>query len=31
MIIGVVTFTVCFSLQEKYVEEVVKVHGEGFN
>jgi hypothetical protein len=30
-IIGVVTFTICFSLQEKYKEEVVKKHGEGFN
>jgi hypothetical protein len=30
-IIGVVTFTICFSLQEKYKEEVVKQHGEGFN
>jgi hypothetical protein len=24
-------FTICFSLQEKYNEEVVKKHGEGFN
>jgi hypothetical protein len=24
-------FTVCFSLQEKYVEQVVKVHSEGFD
>jgi hypothetical protein len=30
-IIGVLTFTNCFSLQEKYKEEVVKKHGEGFN
>jgi hypothetical protein len=30
-IIGVVTFTTFFSLQEKYKEEVVKKHGEGFN
>jgi hypothetical protein len=30
-IIGVVTFRICFSLQEKYKEEVVKKHGEGFN
>jgi hypothetical protein len=30
-IIGVVTFTICFALQEKYNEEVVKKHGEGFN
>jgi hypothetical protein len=30
-IIGVVTFTICFSLQEKYKEEVEKKHGEGFN
>jgi hypothetical protein len=30
-IIGVVTFTVSFSLQEKYKEEVVKKHDEGFN
>jgi hypothetical protein len=22
---------ICFSLQEKYKEEVVKQHGEGFN
>jgi hypothetical protein len=29
--IGVVTFTVCFSLQEKYKEKVVKRHDEGFN
>jgi hypothetical protein len=30
-IIGVVKFTICFSLQEKYKKEVVKNHGEGFN
>jgi hypothetical protein len=30
-IIGVVTFTISFSLQEKYKEEVVKKHGEDFN
>jgi hypothetical protein len=30
-IIGVVMFTICFSLQKKYKEEVVKKHGEGFN
>jgi hypothetical protein len=30
-IIGVVTFTICFSLLEKYKEEVVKKYGEGFN
>jgi hypothetical protein len=30
-IIGVVTFTISFSMQEKYKEEVVKKHGEGFN
>jgi hypothetical protein len=30
-IIDVVTFTICFSLQEKYKEEVVKKHGEDFN
>jgi hypothetical protein len=24
-------FTICFSLQEKYKEEVVKKHGEDFN
>jgi hypothetical protein len=30
-IIGVATFTICFSLQEKYKEEVVKKHGKGFN
>jgi hypothetical protein len=30
-IIGIVTFTICFSLQEKYKEEVEKKHSEGFN
>jgi hypothetical protein len=30
-IISVVTFTIYFSLQKKYKEEVVKKHGEGFN
>jgi hypothetical protein len=30
-IIGVVIFTICFSLQEKYKEEVVKKYGEDFN
>jgi hypothetical protein len=30
-IISAVTFTICFSLQEKYKEEVVKKYGEGFN
>jgi hypothetical protein len=30
-IIGVVTFTICFSLLKKYKEEVVKKHGECFN
>jgi hypothetical protein len=30
-IIGVVTFTICFSLQEKYKEEVVKKYGKCFN
>jgi hypothetical protein len=30
-IIGVVTFKVCFSLQEKYKDKVVKRHGEGFD
>jgi hypothetical protein len=24
-------FSICFSLQEKYKEEVVKKHGEDFN
>jgi hypothetical protein len=30
-IISVVMFSICFSLQEKYKEEVVKKHGEDFN
>jgi hypothetical protein len=30
-IIDVITFTIYFSLQKKYKEEVVKKHGEGFN
>jgi hypothetical protein len=30
-IIDVVMFKICFSLQEKYKEQVVKKHGEGFN
>lgn len=30
-IIGVVTFTVFFSLQEKYKDEVIKRHGEDFD
>jgi hypothetical protein len=30
-IIDVVTFTIFFSWQEKYKEEVVKKYGEGFN
>jgi hypothetical protein len=30
-IIGVVTFSVFFSLSEKYKDEVIKKHGEGFN
>jgi hypothetical protein len=30
-IISVVTFTIYFSLHEKYKEEVVKKHDEGFN
>jgi hypothetical protein len=29
--IGIVTFTICFSMQEKYKEEVVKQYGESFN
>jgi hypothetical protein len=29
--IGVVTFTVCFYLQEKYAEEVLKIHFEGYD
>jgi hypothetical protein len=30
-IIGVVTFRICLSLQEKYKKEVVKKYGEDFN
>jgi hypothetical protein len=30
-LVGAVTFTICFSLQEKYKEEVVKKHDEDFN
>jgi hypothetical protein len=30
-IIGVVTFTIYFSLSEKYKKEVVKKYGEDFN
>jgi hypothetical protein len=30
-ITSVVTFTICFSLQEKYKKEVDKKYGEGFN
>jgi hypothetical protein len=30
-LVGVVTFTICFFLQEKYKEEVVKKHGDDFN
>jgi hypothetical protein len=30
-LVGVVTFTICFFLQEKYMEEVVKKHGKDFN
>jgi hypothetical protein len=30
-LVGVVTFTICFSLQEKYKEEVVKKHSEDLN
>jgi hypothetical protein len=30
-LVGVVTFTICFFLQEKYKEEVVKKHGKDFN
>jgi hypothetical protein len=30
-IIGAVMFTVCFSLQEKYKDEVIKMHSEGFD
>jgi hypothetical protein len=29
--IGIVTFTICFSMQEKYKEEVVNQYGESFN
>jgi hypothetical protein len=29
-IISIVTFIICFSLQEKYKKEVVKKHGEDF-
>jgi hypothetical protein len=30
-IIDVVTFIVCFSLQEKYKDEMIKKHGECFD
>jgi hypothetical protein len=30
-LVGVVMFIICFSLQKKYKEEVVKKHGEDFN
>jgi hypothetical protein len=30
-IISVLTFTICFSLQENYKEEVVQKHGEDIN
>ncbi len=30
-LVSVVTFTICFFLKEKYKEEVVKKHDEGFN
>jgi hypothetical protein len=30
-LVSVVTFTICFSLQEKYNEKMVKKHGESFN
>jgi hypothetical protein len=30
-LIGVVTFTICFSLQKKYKKEVVKKYDEDFN
>jgi hypothetical protein len=30
-LVGVVTFAICFSLQEKYKEEVVKKYGKDFN
>jgi hypothetical protein len=29
--ISVVTYTICFSLQEMYEEEVIKKHSEGFD
>jgi hypothetical protein len=29
--VGVITFIICFFLQEKYKEEVVKKHSEDFN
>jgi hypothetical protein len=31
IIIGILTFTICFSLQKKYKEEVVKKYDECFN
>jgi hypothetical protein len=31
IIIGVVTFTICFSLQENYKDEVFKRHDEAFD
>jgi hypothetical protein len=30
-LVGVVMFVICFSLQEKYKEEMVKKHNEDFN
>jgi hypothetical protein len=30
-IIGVVTFTICFTLQETYKDEVIKKHDGGFD
>jgi hypothetical protein len=30
-LVGVVMFMICFSLHEKYKEEVVRKHGEGLN
>jgi hypothetical protein len=30
-LLEVVTFIVCFSLQEKYKDEVIKKHNEGFD
>jgi hypothetical protein len=30
-LVSVVMFIICFSLQKKYKEEVVKKHGEDFN